>query len=70
MELSCKTCLSKLFFRLLRGTIVQELPFEAIACVFVWGCRAKVTFLRLLLKLLHGTVVQELPFEATYQAFA
>ena len=30
MELSCKTCLLKLFFRLLRGTIVHELPFEAI----------------------------------------
>ena len=30
MELSCKTCLSKLVFRLLRGTIVHELPFEAI----------------------------------------
>ena len=27
----CKTCLLKLFSRLLHGTIVQELPFEAIA---------------------------------------
>ena len=70
MELSCKTCLSKLVFRLLRGTIVHELPFEAIVWVFVWSCRAKATFSKFFPKLLHGTVVQKLPFQATYQAFA
>ena len=70
MELSCKTCLSKLVFRLLRGTIVHELPFEAIVWVFAWSCRAKATFSKFFLKLLHGTVVQKLPFQATYQAFA
>ena len=70
MGLSCKTCFSKLLFRLPRGTIVHELPFEAIARVVVRGCRAKATSPQLFLKLLRGTVVQKLPSQATYQAFA
>ena len=30
VELSCKSCLAKLFLELLHGTVVQKLPHEAI----------------------------------------
>ena len=41
MELLFKTSSAKLFFELLRGTVVQELPCEAVAKAFAWNCRAK-----------------------------
>ena len=41
MELLFKTCSAKLFFELLRGTVVQMLPCETIASTFAWNCRAK-----------------------------
>ena len=41
MELSCKSCLSKLFRKLLPGIIVQGLSFEAISYAFACNCRVK-----------------------------
>ena len=45
MELSSKSCLAKLLLKLLRGAVVQTLPFDAISYAFIWNCRAKVAFL-------------------------
>ena len=71
MELSCKTCLSKLFFRLPRGPIVHELPSEAIAQVFVWKCRAQLTFSKLFVKASAWNCGAKVAFpQATCQAFA
>ena len=44
MQLSSKSCLWELFLKLLHGTVVHTLPFEAIPRAFrlVWNCRAKV----------------------------
>ena len=44
MKLSCKSCLTKLFLKLLHGTVMQRLPFKAIPQAFVWRCRAKAAF--------------------------
>ena len=43
LQLSCKSCLWELFLKLLHGTVVQTLPFEAIPRAFqrVWNCNAK-----------------------------
>ena len=43
VELSCKSCLLRLFLRLSYGTVVQKLPFEATSHAFAWNCHAKVT---------------------------
>ena len=41
MDVSCKSCLSKLFPKLLHGTIVRGSSFEAISFAFSWNWRAK-----------------------------
>ena len=60
VELSRKSCLVKVFFKLLHGTVMQTLPYE----VFLESLHATVVQklpLNLFLKLSHGTVMQELP---------
>ena len=42
MELSCRSCLSKLFLKLLFESVVQKLSFETISQAFGWNCLAKV----------------------------
>ena len=41
MELSCKSCLSEQFHKLLHGIIVQGLSFETISWAFAWICLVK-----------------------------
>ena len=42
--MSCTSCLSQLLLKLLHGTVVKTLPFEATSQLlpFAWNCRAKV----------------------------
>ena len=64
MELPCKSCLTKLFLKLLPGTVMQKLPFEAIPQALVGKCRAKAAFWNYLLTFrmeVNGTAVQTLP---------
>ena len=65
MELSCKSCLAKLFLKLLHRAVLQKLPYKAISQAFVWNCDAEVevAFAKLFLKLLCESVVQELLLE-------
>ena len=42
MQLPCTSCLAKLFLKLLHGTGMQKLLFEAISSTSVWNCCAKV----------------------------
>ena len=44
VELSCKSCLAKLFLNLLHGAVVQKLPFETIPQAPAWHHRARVVF--------------------------
>ena len=48
MKLSCRSCLPKLFPKLLSESVVQKLPFETISEASVWHCRAKVLFCEIL----------------------
>ena len=84
MELSCKSCLAKLFLKLWHGTVVQRLPCKALSQSFAWHSRAKAglrsNFVsirielscknKLFPKLLHGSLVQKLPYEAMSWGFA
>ena len=69
MEVSCKSCLAKLFLKLLHGAVLQKLPYKAISQAFAWNCHAEVAFAKLFLKLLCESVVQKLPFETISLAF-
>ena len=40
MELSCQSCLAKLFHELLHGAVVQNMPFEASFQAPAWHYRA------------------------------
>ena len=42
MKLSCKSCLAKLFLKLLYATVVQKLSLGYISEAFAWSCPAKV----------------------------
>ena len=80
MKLSCKSCLAKLFLKLWRGTVVQNLPCKAMSQSFAWNSQAKAAlrsdFLSFCIelsckdvlfpKLLHGTVVQKSTHEAIF----
>ena len=41
VDVSCKSCLSKLFPKLSHGIIVRGSSFKAISCSFSWNCRAE-----------------------------
>ena len=60
MELSHKSRLVKLFLKLLRGTVMQKLPYELFPEPLHATVLQKLP-LNLFLKLLRGTVVQKLP---------
>ena len=57
-----KSCLAKLFLKLLHGTVAQKLPHEAVFSFCMELCKSLLP--KLFLKLLRGTVVQMYPFEA------
>ena len=43
LELSCKCYFSETFFlKLLHGTVMKKLPFQATYQAFAWNCRTKV----------------------------
>ena len=44
MKLSCKSCLAKLFLKLLHATVVRKFLCGAIYQAFVWNCCANVAF--------------------------
>ena len=44
MTQSCKSCLAKLFLKVLHATVVQKLPFGTIFEAFAWNCWANVAF--------------------------
>ena len=60
MELSHKSRLVKLVLKLLRGTVMQKLPYELFPQPLHATVLQKLP-LNLFLKLLRGTVVQKLP---------
>ena len=44
VELSCKSCVAKLFLNLLHGAVLRKLPFETISQAFPWHHRARGGF--------------------------
>ena len=70
VELSCKSCVAKLFLNLLCGAVLQKLPFGTILQTCAWHHRARIVFFsKLFLELFHGTVVQNVSCKAVSQNF-
>ena len=65
MELSYKSYLATRFLKLLHGTVVQNVPFDAIFAGSCVALSCKSCLLKLFLKHLFGTVVQKLSCEVT-----
>ena len=55
--------------KLLRGAVLQKLPYKAVSSALAWNCHAEVVFAKLFLKLLCESVVQKLSFEVISLAF-